>query len=174
MNLFKRFLNPKARAEQDQDTPEKADRGKYMPEVKLPTDERFMLNFKNNGGKFLYCIDEAEVQEPTTESTEELMSIPQPLSFTGELDTADINSAIQIDSGIGEYFVDRGVINYALGKKAANYYPADPNISRLYLDRSTADFESAVSLGEFNILINLHSEVQVKIKIKVIAADTVQ
>jgi tetratricopeptide (TPR) repeat protein len=64
---------------------------------------------------------------------------------------ADINSAIQIDSGIGEYFVDRGVINYALGKKAANYYPADPNISRLYLDRSTADFESAVSLGEFNI-----------------------
>ena len=63
MNLFKRFLNPKARAEQDQDTPEKADRGKYMPEVKLPTDERFMLNFKNNGGKFLYCIDEAEVQE---------------------------------------------------------------------------------------------------------------
>jgi len=30
------------------------------------------------------------------------------------------------------------------------------------------------SLGEFNILINLHSEVQLKIKIKVIAADTVQ
>lgn len=43
--------------------PENAERGKYMPEVKLPTDERFMLNFKNNGGKFLYCIDESEVQE---------------------------------------------------------------------------------------------------------------
>ncbi len=63
MNLFKRFLNPKSKADQEQDIPEKADRGKYMPEVKLPTDERFMLNFKNNGGKFLYCVDEDEIQE---------------------------------------------------------------------------------------------------------------
>ena len=63
MNLFKRFLNPKAKADQDQDIPENADRGKYMPEVKLPTDERFMLNFKNNGGKFLYCVEDSEIQE---------------------------------------------------------------------------------------------------------------
>ncbi|MBT8319648.1 MAG: LUD domain-containing protein [Gramella sp.] len=63
MNLFKRFLNPKSKADQEQDIPEKADRGKYMPEVKLPTDERFMLNFKNNGGKFLYCVDDSEIQE---------------------------------------------------------------------------------------------------------------
>ncbi|SDS10533.1 LUD domain-containing protein [Christiangramia echinicola] len=63
MNLFKRFLNPKAKADQDQDVPENADRGKYMPEVKLPTDERFMLNFKNNGGKFLYCVEDSEIQE---------------------------------------------------------------------------------------------------------------
>ena len=62
MNLFKRFLNPKSKADQEQDIPEKADRGKYMPEVKLPTDERFMLNFKNNGGKFLYCVDDSEIQ----------------------------------------------------------------------------------------------------------------
>ncbi|MFB9055771.1 LUD domain-containing protein [Mariniflexile ostreae] len=33
------------------------DRGKYMPEVKLPIDERFTINFKANGGKFLYCED---------------------------------------------------------------------------------------------------------------------
>jgi len=63
MNLFKRFLNPKSKADQEKDIPENADRGKYMPEVKLPTDERFMLNFKNNGGKFLYCVDDAEIQE---------------------------------------------------------------------------------------------------------------
>ncbi|WP_300436733.1 LUD domain-containing protein [Christiangramia sp.] len=63
MNLFKRFLNPKSKADQERDIPENADRGKYMPEVKLPTDERFMLNFKNNGGKFLYCVDDAEIQE---------------------------------------------------------------------------------------------------------------
>ncbi len=63
MNLFKRFLNPKARSDQDQDVPENTERGKYMPEVKLPTDERFMLNFKNNGGKFLYCINDSEIKE---------------------------------------------------------------------------------------------------------------
>ncbi len=63
MNLFKRFLNPKSKSDQDQDIPENAERGKYMPEVKLPTDERFMLNFKNNGGKFLYCVDNSEIQE---------------------------------------------------------------------------------------------------------------
>lgn len=34
---------------------------KYMPEVKIPTDELFTINFKQNGGKFLYCetLDEA-------------------------------------------------------------------------------------------------------------------
>ena len=30
------------------------------------------------------------------------------------------------------------------------------------------------SLGEFKVLINLHSEVQVQIKIKVVAAETIQ
>ena len=63
MNLFKRFLNPRAKQDKEQDIPDKADRGKYMPEVKMPTDERFMLNFKNNGGKFLYCVDDSEIEE---------------------------------------------------------------------------------------------------------------
>ncbi len=26
-----------------------------MPEIKLPVDERFTINFKKNGGKFIYC-----------------------------------------------------------------------------------------------------------------------
>jgi hypothetical protein len=63
MSLFRKFLYPKSKSDKDQETPEKAERGKYMPEVKLPTDERFMLNFKNNGGKFLYCEDQKEVLE---------------------------------------------------------------------------------------------------------------
>ena len=33
-----------------------------MPEVKLPVDERFTINFKANGGKFLYCENMQEVQ----------------------------------------------------------------------------------------------------------------
>ncbi|GAL63876.1 hypothetical protein JCM19300_2131 [Algibacter lectus] len=32
-----------------------------MPEVKLPIDERFTINFKANGGKFLYCENLSEV-----------------------------------------------------------------------------------------------------------------
>lgn len=63
MSLFRNFLNPKSKSDKGQDIPEKADRGKYMPDLKLPTDERFMLNFKNNGGKFLYCEDDTEVLE---------------------------------------------------------------------------------------------------------------
>lgn len=37
------------------------DRGRYMPEIKLPIDERFTINFKANGGKFLYCENLNEV-----------------------------------------------------------------------------------------------------------------
>ncbi|MFD1283831.1 LUD domain-containing protein [Mesonia ostreae] len=32
-----------------------------MPEEKLPTDENFMVNFKKNGGKFLYCSERDEM-----------------------------------------------------------------------------------------------------------------
>lgn len=35
----------------------------YMPEANLPIDERFMINFKQNGGKFLYCDSEKELEE---------------------------------------------------------------------------------------------------------------
>ncbi len=63
MSLFRKFLKSKSKSDKEKDTPEKAERGKYMPDVKLPTDERFMMNFKNNGGKFLYCENEAEVKE---------------------------------------------------------------------------------------------------------------
>ena len=55
-------------------------------------------------------------------------------------------------------------------------------ISKIILEKDKIDIKPSMiqlmndikSLGEFNILIYLHSEVQVKIKIKVIAADTVQ
>lgn len=39
------------------------ERGKYMPAPKVPTDESFMINFKENGGKFLYCDSESDLQE---------------------------------------------------------------------------------------------------------------
>jgi hypothetical protein len=34
-----------------------------MPEISLPIDERFTINFKANGGKFLYCENQNEVNQ---------------------------------------------------------------------------------------------------------------
>ncbi len=36
---------------------------KYMPEIKIPADEKFTINFRKNGGKFLYCDSKEEVAE---------------------------------------------------------------------------------------------------------------
>ncbi|MDW5287726.1 LUD domain-containing protein [Formosa sp. PL04] len=57
MSLFRKFFGSKSKSEEEIQSD---DRGKYMPEVKLPIDEKFTINFKANGGKFLYCenIDE--------------------------------------------------------------------------------------------------------------------
>lgn len=60
MNLFKKIFGSKPETDKDLKPEE---RGKYMPEVKLPIDERFTINFKANGGKFLYCDNINEVFE---------------------------------------------------------------------------------------------------------------
>ncbi|UKM64772.1 lactate utilization protein [Flavobacteriaceae bacterium GSB9] len=59
MSLFRKLFGSKS--ERSEDEIKSEDRGKYMPEVKLPIDERFTINFKANGGKFLYCEDLNEV-----------------------------------------------------------------------------------------------------------------
>ena len=42
---------------------EKEEKSPYTPEVKLPIDEMFMLNFKKNGGKFIYCENLEEISD---------------------------------------------------------------------------------------------------------------
>lgn len=59
MSLFRKIFGKKSDSEQKEIKSD--DRGKYMPEIKLPIDERFTINFKANGGKFLYCEDLNEV-----------------------------------------------------------------------------------------------------------------
>lgn len=59
MSLFRKFFHSKT--EESSDKKKSDDRGRYMPEVKLPIDELFTINFKNNGGKFLYCDNLNEV-----------------------------------------------------------------------------------------------------------------
>lgn len=38
-------------------------RGDHMPDLKIPIDEKFTIQFKKNGGKFIYCEDIGEVTE---------------------------------------------------------------------------------------------------------------
>jgi hypothetical protein len=59
MSLFRKIFGLKA--DKSDDELKSTDRGRYMPEVKLPIDERFTINFKANGGKFLYCENLSEV-----------------------------------------------------------------------------------------------------------------
>lgn len=58
MSLFRKIFGPKSKGSQQKPSEE---RGKYMPEVKIPVDERFTINFKANGGKFIYCENMDEV-----------------------------------------------------------------------------------------------------------------
>ena len=60
MGLFSKFF--KSKPAKTGLSPKSNDRGKYMPEIKLPLDEKFTINFKGNGGKFLYCENTNEVQ----------------------------------------------------------------------------------------------------------------
>ncbi|MCK5400515.1 MAG: LUD domain-containing protein [Flavobacteriaceae bacterium] len=60
MSLFRKIFGL---SDDSQDKIESEGRSKYMPDIKLPIDERFTINFKANGGKFLYCEDLDEVKQ---------------------------------------------------------------------------------------------------------------
>ncbi|MGJ8594006.1 MAG: LUD domain-containing protein [Aquaticitalea sp.] len=59
MSLFRKIFGLK---DSEGDNIKNEERGKYMPEIKLPIDEKFTINFKANGGKFLYCENMQEIQ----------------------------------------------------------------------------------------------------------------
>jgi len=61
MSLFRKIFGLKPNDSQERI--ESDERSKYMPDIKLPIDERFTINFKANGGKFLYCEDFDEVDQ---------------------------------------------------------------------------------------------------------------
>jgi L-lactate utilization protein LutB len=58
MSLFRKIFGSKSNKDEELKSHE---RGKYMPELKLPIDEKFTINFKSNGGKFLYCENLDEI-----------------------------------------------------------------------------------------------------------------
>lgn len=60
MSLFKKIFG----AGNDVSHEEKnSESNPFLPEQQLPVDELFMLNFKKNGGKFIYCDNLTEVHE---------------------------------------------------------------------------------------------------------------
>lgn len=59
MSLFRKIFGLK---ESEGENIKSEERGKYMPEIKIPVDEKFTINFKANGGKFLYCENMQEIQ----------------------------------------------------------------------------------------------------------------
>lgn len=61
MSLFRKFFSSKSQKEKEETKSD--ERGKYMPTQELPIDESFTINFKKNGGKFLYCDSMDEVYD---------------------------------------------------------------------------------------------------------------
>ena len=62
MNLFKKLFSIRDPKSTD-DSEEPFAKSKYMPDEELPVDEQFMLNFREKGGKFLYCENIKEAFE---------------------------------------------------------------------------------------------------------------
>jgi hypothetical protein len=61
MSIFKRFF--KKTSDSDPIAGSNEERSKYMPDEKPPLDEEFIHNFQHQGGRFLYAIDEKEIQQ---------------------------------------------------------------------------------------------------------------
>jgi L-lactate utilization protein LutB len=61
MSIFKNFF--KKSSDTDLIAGTGTERSKYMPDEKPPLDEEFIHNFQHQGGRFLYAIDEKEIQQ---------------------------------------------------------------------------------------------------------------
>jgi hypothetical protein len=82
MSIFRNIFRSKSNKEKEEI--KNLDRGKYMPPVKLPIDESFTINFKANGGKFLYCESLNEVYENINHILEENNWVDQSGYFYDE------------------------------------------------------------------------------------------
>ena len=61
MSLFKKFFGNSGN---EDDNDKKTDvRSPYSPETTMPIDDQFTFNFKENGGKFIYCENLQEIAE---------------------------------------------------------------------------------------------------------------
>jgi L-lactate utilization protein LutC len=61
MGLFDRLFGGGKKKKRSKETVQT--RGVHMPDLKIPVDEKFTIQFKKNGGKFIYCDSFDEVLE---------------------------------------------------------------------------------------------------------------
>lgn len=61
MSLFRKFFGTSGN-EEDNDNKQEV-KSPYSPDVTLAIDELFTFNFKENGGKFIYCENLVEISE---------------------------------------------------------------------------------------------------------------
>lgn len=59
MNIFKKIFSSFTSSHSENSE----EKSKYLPEKEIPVDELFTHRFKVNGGKFLYCENEEELDE---------------------------------------------------------------------------------------------------------------
>ncbi|MGC6429974.1 MAG: LUD domain-containing protein [Jejuia sp.] len=105
MNFLKKIFGSKQQSGKEIKSD---DRGKYMPELKLPIDEKFTINFKANGGKFLYCDDLNEVYSNFNNIiTENSWEEKQALVIDDNLSKKfkSLNFPITKKSGTASYFL---------------------------------------------------------------------
>ena len=95
MSFFKKILGKIIPSGQDENkSPEES---KYLPEKKLPIDEEFIVNFKHNGGRFLYCSDIEDLEETF-------------ISILEENDWFE-KEAICFEDGLQHFLTDNNVIH---------------------------------------------------------------
>ncbi|MGV7107900.1 lactate utilization protein B/C [Flavobacterium sp. U410] len=62
MSLFRKIFGTSSDTSKSNKENE-TEKSPYTPEVNLPIDEMFIMHFKKNGGKFIYCENLEEVSE---------------------------------------------------------------------------------------------------------------
>ena len=60
MNIFKKIFG---KQDETVDQDNNVETSQYAPDINTPVDELFTINFKNNGGKFIYCSNMEEAHE---------------------------------------------------------------------------------------------------------------
>ncbi len=63
MSIFRKIFGNTSKSNSPHQDKDGEVRSKYMPDINTPADERFTKNFIINGGRFLYALNQKEIEE---------------------------------------------------------------------------------------------------------------